>query len=66
MCITEKYKNSPYSRAEAEYTFGLQKKFIPLIMQNDYKPDGWLGILIGTRIRFKSYMHANFCAFFKI
>lgn len=43
VCITEKYKMSPYCRAEAEYTFSLGKPFVPLIMQNNYKPDGWLG-----------------------
>lgn len=42
-CVTEKYKMSPYCRAEAEYTFSLGKPFVPLIMQENYKPDGWLG-----------------------
>ncbi len=43
MCMTEKYKMSPYCRAEAEYTFQLGRPFVPLIMQDNYKPDGWLG-----------------------
>ena len=34
-------------RAEAEYTFNIRKKYIPLIMQADYKPDGWLGLILG-------------------
>ena len=43
MCMTEKYKQSVNCRAEAEYAFTLNKPIIPLIMQKDYKPDGWLG-----------------------
>lgn len=41
ICMTEKYKMSPNCRAEAEYTFNIRKKFIPLIMQANYTPDGW-------------------------
>lgn len=50
MCMTEKYKQSPNCRAEAEYAFQLNKPIIPLIMQKDYKPDGWLGIILGSKI----------------
>ena len=35
---------------EAEYTFQRQKPIIPLKMELDYKPDGWLGILVGTKL----------------
>ena len=35
---------------EAEYTFTIGKPFIPLILQEKYKPDGWLGILLGAKI----------------
>jgi hypothetical protein len=41
MCMTEKYKQSANCRAEAEYAFNLNKPIIPLVMQKDYKPDGW-------------------------
>lgn len=41
MCMTENYKQSTFCRAEAEYAFQLNKPIIPLIMQKDYKPDGW-------------------------
>jgi hypothetical protein len=43
MCMTEKYKQSPNCRAEAEYAFNLNKPIIPLIMQKEYQPNGWLG-----------------------
>ena len=36
--------------SEAEYTFQRQKPIIPLKMELDYKPDGWLGILVGTKL----------------
>ncbi|CAF0704878.1 unnamed protein product [Brachionus calyciflorus] len=50
ICMTEKYKQSPNCRAEAEYSFNLRKPIIPLIMQPNYIPDGWLGIILGTKI----------------
>ncbi len=40
--MTEKYKLSPNCRAEAEYSFNLRKPIVPLIMQKDYIPDGWV------------------------
>ncbi len=48
MCVSEKYYLSPNCRLEAEYAIRLQKPIIPLIMQEDYMPLGWLGIIIGT------------------
>ena len=50
MCMTEKYKQSTNCRAEAEYAFQLNKPVIPLIMQQNYKPDGWLGLILGSKI----------------
>lgn len=44
--MTEPYKMSTFCRAEAEYAFQLNKKIIPLILQPNYKPDGWLGNFI--------------------
>jgi hypothetical protein len=45
MCVivsmTEKYKLSAFCRAEAEYSFNINKPIIPLIMQENYRPDGW-------------------------
>ena len=32
ICMTEKYKQSPYCRAEAEYTFNLGKAYVPLVV----------------------------------
>ena len=47
MCVSEKYYLSPSCRLEAEYAVKLQKPIIPLIMQQDFTPVGWLGAIIG-------------------
>jgi hypothetical protein len=49
MCMTQKYKESNYCRLEAEYTAQLKKPFISLAMDPGYRPDGWLGLLLGAR-----------------
>jgi small nuclear ribonucleoprotein (snRNP)-like protein len=42
---------------EAEYTFTVGKPFVPLILQENYKPDGWLGLILGAKmfVNFKKY-----------
>ncbi|CAF4253356.1 unnamed protein product, partial [Rotaria sordida] len=50
LCITEKYKTSPNCQSEAEYAYRLKKPFVPILLQSKYKPDGWLGIILGTRL----------------
>ncbi|XP_052271977.1 uncharacterized protein LOC127872687 [Dreissena polymorpha] len=50
MCMSQKYKNSPNCRAEAEYAFQKSKKIIPLKMERGYVPDGWLGFICGAKL----------------
>ena len=50
VCVTEKYKESNFCRLEAEYLVQQKKPYVPLLMQKGYKPDGWLGIILGSRI----------------
>ena len=38
--------------SEAEYTFRLQKDFIPLLLQTRYVADGWLGAMVGNKLYF--------------
>eukprot|EP00794_Sanderia_malayensis_P016713 gene16713-18407_t len=62
VCISRKYKNSPNCRAEADYSFQLKKKVIPLMMEKDYRPDGWIGLLLGSKLRidftcFEAFAH---------
>lgn len=52
MCMCEQYKDSANCRTEAEYAFNLKKDIVPLIMQKGYKPDGWLGMILGAKLFF--------------
>ncbi|XP_067935708.1 uncharacterized protein [Watersipora subatra] len=50
--FSEPYKNSINCRAEAEYVFERRKPFIPVQVQAGYTPEGWLGILFGSKFRY--------------
>ena len=50
VCVSQRYKESPNCRSEAEYAYQLRKDIIPLMMQRNYKADGWLGMLVGTKL----------------
>ena len=50
VCVSQRYKESPNCRSEAEYAYQLRKDIIPLMMQRNYQPDGWLGIIVGTKL----------------
>ncbi|XP_072051354.1 uncharacterized protein [Amphiura filiformis] len=50
ICMSEKYKNSQSCRSEAEYAYKLKKAVIPLLIEDGYQPDGWLGLLQGTKL----------------
>ncbi|KAL3836546.1 hypothetical protein ACJMK2_021970 [Sinanodonta woodiana] len=52
ICMSQKYKDSPNCRSESEYVYRLRKDFIPLRLQPTYTPDGWLGMMVGTRLYF--------------
>ncbi|CAF3665638.1 unnamed protein product [Rotaria sp. Silwood1] len=47
ICMSEQYTHSNYCRAEAQYAFKRQLKIVPVLLQEFYKPDGWLAFLIG-------------------
>ncbi|XP_033625418.1 uncharacterized protein LOC117288607 isoform X2 [Asterias rubens] len=49
MCISERYKESPNCRTEAEYAYQRRKTIIPLMMDKHYQPNGWLGMILGTK-----------------
>jgi len=50
MCMSQKYKDSPNCRLEGEYCMNRRVAFCPLMMQEGYKPDGWLGITLGAKL----------------
>eukprot|EP01045_Picozoa_sp_COSAG04_P006490 COSAG04_NODE_320_length_16877_cov_26.485401_1_plen_4766_part_00 len=53
--VSRAYKESSNCRMEAQY--GLQKKkaLIPLMMQEGYEADGWLGLMLGTSLWYALY-----------
>ncbi|CAF1064548.1 unnamed protein product [Adineta ricciae] len=50
MAINEQYFKSRYCRLEAEYSLERNKASIPMLMQRDYKANGWLGIINGSKL----------------
>jgi hypothetical protein len=50
LCMSDSYKRSVYCQAEAEYAFQCKRRLIPLIVRQEYRPDGWLGLLLASRI----------------
>lgn len=50
--FTEQYKMSPSCRSEAEYCYKMQRPFIPVRMQKKYIADGWLGLILGSKLFF--------------
>lgn len=52
VCVSQKYKESPNCRMEAEYALERKVDMIPLIVESQYKPDGWLGLLCGKKLYF--------------
>ena len=55
MCygISQAYKESTNCRLEAQYAFQQEVDMIPLMMQEDYKAKGWLGMLLGVRLYYQ-------------
>ena len=47
VCMSEQYRRSSYCRAEAHYAFQRHLRIVPVLLQQHYKPDGWLCFLVG-------------------
>jgi len=50
ICMSDSYKRSVYCQAEAEYAFHCKRHLLPIIVRQGYRADGWLGLIIGSRI----------------
>ena len=50
LCMSDSYKRSVYCQAEAEYAFRCKRRLLPIIVRQGYRADGWLGLVIGSRI----------------
>jgi hypothetical protein len=48
--VSREYKESTNCRLEAQYAMQREVPVIPLMLEDGYRADGWLGILIGTRM----------------
>ncbi|CAF3619897.1 unnamed protein product [Rotaria sordida] len=55
LCMSDSYKQSTFCQAEAEYAFKCKRRLLPLIVREGYRPDGWLGFMMGSRI------YVDFC-----
>jgi hypothetical protein len=50
ICMSNTYKQSVYCQSEAHYAFERGCRLIPIIIESNYKPDGWLGIIVSGKI----------------
>jgi hypothetical protein len=50
ICMSSAYKQSVYCQSEAHYAFERGCQLIPIIIESNYKPDGWLGIIVSGKI----------------
>ena len=52
MIMTQNYKDSAMCRMEAEYAMQNHKVCVPVMAVKGYRPDGWLGMLLGAKLYF--------------
>ena len=50
ICASNAYKQSVYCQSEAHYAFERRRCLIPIITESNYKPDGWLGIIVSGKL----------------
>eukprot|EP01048_Picozoa_sp_COSAG05_P005045 COSAG05_NODE_290_length_12056_cov_14.204232_10_plen_452_part_00 len=57
MCygISQAYKESANCRLEAQYAFQQKKEMVPLMLEDGYRANGWLGMLLGVRLWYGFY-----------
>ena len=53
--ISKAYKESTNCRLEAQYAHQQEKEMLPLMMEEGYRPNGWLGMLLGVRLWYAFY-----------
>ena len=53
--VSRSYKESANCRLEAQYAYQREKEMVPLMVEDGYTADGWLGLLLGTRLWFQVY-----------
>eukprot|EP01047_Picozoa_sp_COSAG01_P038713 COSAG01_NODE_3157_length_6489_cov_11.663380_2_plen_992_part_00 len=53
--ISQAYKQSANCRLEAQYAFQQKKDMVPLMLQEGYSPNGWLGMILGMHLWYGFY-----------
>ena len=48
--VSQEYKESTNCRLEAQYAMQREVPTVPLMLSDGYRADGWLGMLMGTRV----------------
>jgi len=66
VCFSERYKQSQNCRMEANYAFQRGVDVVPLKMQQNYVPDGWLGLMIASKLYIDFSEDSTFKAQFNI
>ncbi|CAF3018473.1 unnamed protein product [Rotaria sp. Silwood2] len=46
ICMSDHYQKSNFCRTEVQYAFQRKLKMIPILLQQHYKPNGWLSLII--------------------
>jgi hypothetical protein len=59
--ISLAYKESQNCRMEALYAHQQQLPMVPMMLQENYKAKGWLGMLLGTSLWHGARFRAGFC-----
>ena len=49
-CMTQAYKESANCKLEAMYAHQSGVQMIPVMLEDNWQPNGWLGMLLGTRL----------------
>ena len=47
ICMSTAYNNSASCRLECQYAYKLGQRIIPIKVEKNFHPDGWLGMLVG-------------------
>ncbi|VDN12690.1 unnamed protein product [Dibothriocephalus latus] len=48
--LCQAFKDSPHCRQEMRYAYEQRVPFYPILLEEDYKPDGWLAFMLATII----------------
>ncbi|XP_070551315.1 uncharacterized protein [Ptychodera flava] len=52
LCVTKAYKDSHSCNKEASYADSRRKNIIPLKLESDVEFDGWIGLVVGSKLWF--------------